>query len=121
MAELDDHMGGPWEEAVRLHLRRVADRGELGADVVAIGRWWKETGGDEIDAVVLSGRERSATMVGEAKWTRGVDGGRLAAALLRKAEELPRVREPLRLAVAAREHIRNVDSRTLAITAADIF
>ena len=96
MAELDDYMGGPWEEALRLHLRRVADRGDLGQDVIAVGRWWKGSGEGEIDAVVLSGRERSATLVGEAKWARSVDARRLANELARKAEQLPRVREPAR-------------------------
>lgn len=121
LSEMDDLMGPAWEEAVRLHLRRLAERGELGPDVVAIGRWWKETGEGEIDAVVLSGRERSATLVGEAKWARSVDSRVLAQALQRKAEQLPRVREPLRLAVAARENVRNADPGTLAITAADMF
>jgi AAA+ ATPase superfamily predicted ATPase len=120
-AELDDHMGGAWEEAVRLHLRRVAAEGGLGPDVVAIGRWWKETGEGEIDAVVLSGRERAASLVGEARWARSVDAAPLERALVRKAEELPRVRQPLRLAIAAREQVRDPATGTLTITAADVF
>lgn len=121
VAELDDHMGGAWEEAVRLHLRGMAAEGELGPDVVAVGRWWKETGVDEIDAVVLSGRERAASLVGEAKWARSVDAAPLERGLARKAAELPRLREPLRLAIAARERVRNAAAGTLTITAADVF
>ncbi len=87
---LDDHMGGPWEEAFRDHLRRRAGDGDLGPDVVAVGRFWT-AGADpgEIDAVVLAGRGRRAVMVGEAKWARRVDSARLRADLERKAEALP--------------------------------
>ena len=42
LASLDDHLGAPWEEAVRDHLRLLAGRGELGEDVVAIGPWWSD-------------------------------------------------------------------------------
>jgi AAA+ ATPase superfamily predicted ATPase len=120
LTELDDHMGGPWEEAFRLHLRRLAAEGALGDDVVAIGRWWAEPG-EEIDAVVLAGRSREAALVGEAKWSRSVDAGPLLRLLERKAEKLPRVRAPLRLAVCARERVRNPPARSLAVTSADLF
>jgi uncharacterized protein len=121
LAELDDHMGEVWEEAFRGHLRRLAAGGVLGDDVVAVGRWWTVTGGDEIDAVVLAGRSREATLVGEAKWTRSVDAERVLATLKRKAEGLPRSRDPLRMAVCARERLRNVPAGALRVTAADIF
>lgn len=121
LSQLDDHMGEVWEEAFRSHLRRLAVGGALGEDVVAIGRWWKETGEDEIDAVVLAGRGREATLVGEAKWKKTVDARPLLATLERKAEGLPRIREPLRFAICARGRIRNVATGSLAVTAADIF
>lgn len=121
LAELDDHMGEAWEEAFRQHLRRLAADGALGDDVVAVGRWWKGTGDDEIDAVVLAGRSREAILVGEAKWTRVVDARPLLRTLERKAEGLPRVRDPLRLAVCAREQLRNAPAGVLRVTAAEIF
>lgn len=121
LTELDDHMGEVWEEALRHHLRRLAAEGELGEDVVAIGRWWKEGGEEEIDAVVLVGRSREAALVGEAKWKKSVDAGPIVRTLERKAESLPRVREPLRFAVSARERVRNPPARALAVTSADIF
>jgi AAA+ ATPase superfamily predicted ATPase len=121
LTELDDHMGGPWEEALRLHLRRLAAEGGLGDDVVAIGRWWTEAGDEEIDAVVLAGRSREAALVGEAKWKRSVDAGPLLRVLERKAERLPRVRAPLRVAVCARERVHNSPPGALAVTSADIF
>jgi hypothetical protein len=114
-------MGEAWEEAFRHHLRRLAAEGALGEDVVAIGRWWREAGEEEIDAVVLAGRSREAALVGEAKWKKSVDAGPLLRILERKAEKLPRVREPLRFAVCARERVRNAPNRSLAVTSADIF
>ena len=65
--DLDDHLGRAWEEAFRLHLRRLAAAGDLGGDVVAVGPWWREGEVGELDAVVLAGRDRAATLVGEAK------------------------------------------------------
>lgn len=67
LADLDDHLGRAWEEAFRLHLRRLAAAGNLGGDVVAVGPWWREGEAGELDAVVLAGRDRAATLVGEAK------------------------------------------------------
>lgn len=118
---IDDHMGGPWEEAFRDHLRRVAAAGELGEDVVAIGSFWT-AGADpaEIDAVALAGRRREAVLLGEAKWARRVDAARLRADLERKAESLPRLSAAPRYAVCARERV-NRPGDALAITAADIF
>lgn len=121
LSELDDHMGEVWEEAFRHHLRRLAAEGGLGDDVVAIGRWWKETGEDEIDAVVLAGRSREATLVGEAKWAKVVDARPVLRALERRAEGLPQIRDPIRLAVCARERFRNAPNDSLRVTAADIF
>jgi hypothetical protein len=121
LTELDDHMGEAWEEAFRHHLRRLAAGGALGEDVVAIGRWWREAGEEEIDAVVLAGRSREAALVGEAKWNKSVDAGPLLRILERKAEKLPRIRDPLRFAVCARERVRNAPARSLTVTSADIF
>lgn len=119
-AGLDDHMGPRFEEAFRIHLRRIAADGGLGGEVVAIGPWWRDRPPVEIDAVVLSGRSRAATLLGEAKWARSVDGSQLARRLERAAEALPRVDENLRFAVAARETVREPGD-VLAITAADVF
>lgn len=117
---LDDHMGARFEEAFRGHLRRLAAAGELGGAVVAIGPWWRDQPPVEIDAVVLSGQSRTATLVGEAKWARAVDAPRLTHAMRRAADALPNVANDVRLAIAARETIREPGD-ALAITAADIF
>ncbi len=119
-AELDDHLGRPWEEAMRIHLRRMAADGELGNDVVAVGRYWTSARPPvEIDGVVLAGRSRRAVAIAEAKWTRRVDGAAIARALARKASALPRVAEDLRFAVAARDEATG--DGVIAITAHDIF
>lgn len=123
MKELDDYMGPVWEEAFRSHLRRLADAGELGADIVALGPFWTTAAGGEhieIDAVALAGRERAAALVGEAKWARRVDGNRIRWELEQKARRLPKVGPRLRFAVGAREL---VDGRAdvLGITAVDVF
>lgn len=121
MAGLDDHLGPRWEEAFRMHLRRMAGAGSLADEIVAIGPFWTTTGDGpvEIDAVALAGRSRDAVLVGEAKWARSVDGSAIRRALERKVEALPRTREDLLFAVAARERVRG--SGVLAITARDIF
>jgi len=120
--ELDDAMGLPWEEAFRTHLRRLAGLGRLGPDVVAVGPWWTEgRDASEIDAVVLAGRSREATLVGEAKWAWREDGTRIVRVLERKAASLPRRREPLTYAVCARHEITSVQPGTLTLTAFDIF
>jgi AAA+ ATPase superfamily predicted ATPase len=118
---LDDLMGPRWEQAMRLHLTRLASEGELGPDVVAIGPWWSTDSSVEIDAVVLRGRDRVASIVGEAKWARSVHASRLEAELRRNAEALPRVADPLRLAIAARERVVGATADTLVLTAGDIF
>lgn len=121
MDSLDDHLGWPWEEAFRMHLRQLADRGELGDDIVAIGPFWL-AGGDphEIDAVALAGRSRTAVLAGEAKWKRRVDGDRILRGLESKVSALPKADETIRYAVAAREQVTGL-ADVLAITAADIF
>lgn len=120
--DLDDHLGGRYEEAFRFHLRRLAEAGELGAGIVAIGPFWVEQPTQvEIDAVALAGRGREPVLVGEAKWAKREDATRLVRALEQKAQALPRRAETLRYAVCAREDLRNVPAGTIALTAADIF
>lgn len=120
VSELDDHLGTPWEEALRIHLRRMATAGAFGADVVAVGRYWTTANPPiEIDGVVLAGREGSTVAVAEAKWARRVDGSRIGRELVRKSLALPRVAEDLQLLVAAREEVTG--NGVTAVTAADIF
>jgi AAA+ ATPase superfamily predicted ATPase len=121
MESLHDHMGGPWEEAFRLHLRRLANSGDLGEGIVAIGPFWTAARDPaEIDAVALAGRSREAVLLGEAKWRKRVDGSRIRSELERKADALPKLAENPRFAVAARESVTG-DDALLAITAADVF
>ena len=118
---LDDHMGAPWEDAFRAHLRRLAVIGELGNDVVAVGPFWTAASDPgEIDAVALAGRSREAVLVGEAKWRKRVDGSRIRADLERKSSGLPKLADNLRFAVCAREAVES-DGDLLRITAEDIF
>lgn len=120
LEELDDFMGPRFEEAFRMHLRRLAGSGELGPDVVAVGPFWTAAGEPgEIDAVVLAGRSREAVVLGEAKWARRVDGAATVRELQRKAALLPRVREDVRFAVCGREEVTGTG--TLVVTAEDIF
>lgn len=117
---LDDHMGDPWEEAFRLHLRRLAVSGELGQGIVAIGPFWtaaKDPG--EIDAVALAGRSREAVLLGEAKWRKSVNGAGLRSGLERKAAGLPRLADEPRFAVCARDSVDG--DGILRFTAADVF
>ena len=118
---IDDQMGGPWEEAFRDHLRRLASSGELGDEIVAVGSFWTAAAdATEIDAVALAGRGREAVLIGEAKWAKRVDADRLRVGLERKAEALPRLAAEPRYAICAREKVNNAGD-VLAITAADIF
>jgi uncharacterized protein len=122
LQDLDDHLGPRYEEAFRFHLRRLADAGELGDAIVAIGPFWVEQPEQvEIDAVALAGRGREAVLVGEAKWAKSQDAGRIARSLQRKAEVLPSRAEGLRYAVCARERLTHVPEGVIALTAADIF
>lgn len=117
--ELDDFMGERWEDAFRAHLVRLAAAGELGEDVVDLGRWWRDAPPVEIDAVALAGRDRRPVLAGEAKWARRVDGPRVLRDLERKAESLPGP-GPLRYALAARERVEG-DTGALTVTAEQIF
>lgn len=120
MESLDDHMGGPWEEAFRDHLRHHAS--EIDPQVVAVGPWWTADGQDELDAVMLRGRSRSPFLVGEAKWAKSVNAARIRSVLARKAARLaPPGVDELRYAVAAREQVTQADPDTLTVTAADVF
>lgn len=121
LRSLDDHMGGPWEEAFRDHLRRLAAAGELGEDVVGIGPFWTSAeDGAEIDAVALAGRGREAVLLGEAKWAKRADASKLRAELAQKAAALPHLAPEPRYAICARERVDNAED-VLAITAADVF
>jgi uncharacterized protein len=120
MSGLDDHLGPRWEGMFRDHLRRRAERGELGPGVVAVGPFWTTADESiEIDAVALAGREGAVIAVGEARWAQWVDGDRIRRQLERKAEALPRVRQPIRYVVAGREQVDG--EGILPVTAADVF
>jgi len=119
--ELDDHMGDRWEAAFRHHLVRLAAAGELGPEIVDVGRWWRDSPSVEIDAVALAGRARRPVLAGEAKWARRVDARRVARDLSAKLPSLPGAPADIRLAVAAREDVANAPDGMLAVTAADVF
>lgn len=121
MQRLDDHMGGRWEEAFRSHLRRLAAGGELVPDVVRIGPFWSEHPAVEIDAVALAGRREEAVLLGEAKWARSADAGRLVHELEGKSSALPAVAADLHYAVCARERLTKAPPDVLTLTASDIF
>ncbi len=118
--QLDAHMGDRWEAAFRQHLVRLAAAGQLGPEIVDVGRWWQDAPPVEIDAVALAGRSREAVLLGESKWSRRANGQALRAALERKAEALPRLAASPTYAICARERVDEPDG-VLAITAADIF
>ena len=113
--------GRRWEEAFRSHLRRLAAGGELVPDVVRIGPFWSEHPAVEIDAVALAGRREEAVLLGEAKWTRSADAGRLVHELEGKASALPQIAAELHYAVCARERLTKASPGILALTASDIF
>jgi AAA+ ATPase superfamily predicted ATPase len=121
LADLDDLMGPRWEESFRQHLRRIAARGELGDDVVAVGPYWSD-GRDavEIDAVVLAGRRRRPVLVGEAKWARVVDGERVRRSLEGKLRSLPGAAGEIIYAACARERV-TASTGLRAFTARHIF
>lgn len=121
---VDDHMGGVWEEAFRIHLRRLAVAGKLDVDgpVVGVGAWWDRSGINEIDALVLAGRSARPVLAGEAKWGAIEHGGRLVTALSHKVERgLGVDPDRLRYAVCARDAVTGVPRGTLTFTAADLF
>jgi AAA+ ATPase superfamily predicted ATPase len=119
----DAHMGLVFEEAFREHLRRMANEGSLGDDIVAVGSWWTDNGQQEIDAVVLAqrGLTRVPVLVGESKWASSVTASRIKAGLVRKAAVLAPDAEGLRYAICARENVEHADEDTLVVTATDIF
>ena len=116
---LDDLMGGAWEDATRSHLRRLADAGEFGNDVVAVGRQWQDNVA-EIDGVVVSGRDRKVVAVAEAKWAKSVNGAAIARDLVGKLDRLNLASTDLRLIVSSRQIVTNQQG-ILALTAAEIF
>ena len=59
-------------------------------------------------------------LVGEAKWAHEVDGPRLRRRLQIAAAALPVVADDVRLAVAARERVRDAGD-LLTVTAGDVF
>lgn len=123
MNDLNDHMGEAYEEAFREHLRRMADLGQLGPGVVAVGPWWREGGQGQIDAVVLArqGRTTTPVLAGESKWARRVNGAQLVHELRSKVQEGLADPDALRYAICARETITTLPSGAMGVTAADIF
>ena len=118
--QLDGHMGDRWEAAFRQHLLRMAAAGDLGPEIVDVGRWWQDSPPIEIDAVALAGRSREAVLIGESKWSRRADGPSLRAELERRVAALPKLSPDPTYAVCARERVEDPDN-VLAITAAEIF
>jgi hypothetical protein len=119
LASIDEHMGGCWEDAFRDHLRRRA--ATIHPETVAIGPWWRAGGQDQIDAVVLATRAREPVLVGEAKWSRSVNGGRIAAQLAAKAGGLTDHVDDVRFAICARSEVTSASPDALVVTASDIF
>lgn len=121
VGRLDDHMGPRYEEAFRMHLRRLAASGEFGPDAIRVGPFWTR-GRDqvEIDAVVLGGSPESAVAVGECKWAERVAGPKVRADLAERMGALPRVVEGPRFVIGARTAVSDPRD-ALVVTAADIF
>lgn len=117
---LDDAMGRPWEVAVRDHLRRLSETGVFGPDVVGVGPVWRD-GVAELDAVVVAGRARRPVAIAEVKWSKAVDGERLAADLSRRAHLLGIDPSTVRLVIAARERVERAPNDVLVVTSADVF
>lgn len=127
--QFDDFMGDRWEEAFRAHLTSVAPDDPRLTPVVAVGQFWKQrtsAGEDacQLDAVVLTGRSRLVTLVGEAKWNTSANGQRLMSGLRRKAAEsgLP-LADSLMYAICARDSVTHIepDDDVIVVTAQDIF
>ena len=131
MARLAGFLGPRFEEAFRLHLRRMAAQGALGEGVLAVGAFWAHEnppapGGErndtEIDAVVLAGARRDAVLAGEAKLHHSISAPPLLRALERKTELLPRRASTMRLALAAGDAVVDAPpAGVLTYTARDIF
>lgn len=125
-----DFMGDRWEEAFRKHLALVAMADPRLRPVAGFGEFWKpgrQGDGDQcqLDAVILTGRTRTVTLVGEAKWSASKNGGRLLRDLERKAVEsgLP-LADHLVYALCAREEVTHLPpgrDDIIVVTAADIF
>lgn len=125
--QFDDFMGDRWEEAFRSHIAHAFADDPRVHPMVELGRFWKQYGDDpcEIDAVVLSGRQRRLTLAGEAKWARSEDGRRMLRGLQRKVAESGLLRsddpDPV-FALCARERVTgDIPPGVTVITAADIF
>jgi hypothetical protein len=125
-AEFDDFMGLRYEEAFRSHLRRLAQAGQFGADVVDVGEWWREQRRPEddpcqLDAVMLAGRRAQPVAIGEAKWAKRVNGSSELGRMKRKLHD-SKLADPdgMQFIVGARETVvRSQGVRV--VTAADIF
>ncbi len=121
LSELDDFMRPRWEIAFRQYLRHLANRGELGPDIVAIGPYWTDgANAVEIDALALAGRSRRPVLVGEAKWAKSVKGEVVRRSLERKAMQVPGISDEVRFVVCAREKVSSARGIEV-ITARDIF
>lgn len=70
--------------------------------------------------MALTGRQREAVLLGEAKWAKRVNAARLRAELERKSTALPRLADEPRYAICARERVDSAGDG-LAITATEIF
>lgn len=125
-----DFMGPRWEEAFRRHLAEVALHDDRLRPVAGIGEFWRPgTQRDneqcQLDAVVLTGRARRVSLVGEAKWAEQANGPRLLRGLERKALEsgLPLAEQPV-YALCARKQVTHLPvgrDDIVVVTAADIF
>jgi len=96
------------------------------ADVVDVGEWWRSQGKGsddpcQLDAVVLAGRRQLPAIVGEAKWTRKVNGSSLLGALQRKLHD-SKLADPetIEFYVCAREKVERAPG-VHVVTSADIF
>ncbi len=126
LAEFSDFMGARYEHALRDHIRLLADSGDFGGEAVAVGEWWNTQAGPaadpcQLDAVVLAGRKRSPVAVGEAKWTRQVNGSSVLGTMVRKLH-VSQLADPesVEFIVCARDQV--VRSKGMrALTANDIF
>jgi AAA+ ATPase superfamily predicted ATPase len=127
VAEFDDFMGARWEEALRSHVRVMANDGAFGEGIIAVGEFWNRQSGpaedpSQLDVLALAGRSRKVAVIGEAKWSKSQSGERLLAEMKRKAiaAQLPLVESPNWI-LCAREAITNLPPNCLPITANDIF
>ena len=125
-AGFDDFMGSRYEDAFRDHMRRKAEAGLLGPDVVAVGEWWRTQGKAsddpcQLDAVVLAGRSATPVAVGECKWAKKVNGAAVLGGLRRKLYD-SRLSDPdmVTYTVCARETVERSNGVSV-VTAADIF